>query len=71
LTEEQRRDATQIRDFTTGVKPFGAPAARTRKNGMREVEATLLSACLDRVLAKIEVAFSNSTIEAFWRSPKH
>jgi len=24
LTEEQRRDATQMRDFTTGGKPFGA-----------------------------------------------
>jgi hypothetical protein len=24
LTDEQRRDATQIRDFTTGGKPFGA-----------------------------------------------
>ena len=24
LTDEQRRDATQMRDFTTGVKPFGA-----------------------------------------------
>jgi hypothetical protein len=28
LTDEQRRDATQIRDFTTGGKPFGALAAR-------------------------------------------
>jgi putative transposase len=35
------------------------------------VEATLLSACLDRVLAQVEVAFSNSMIEAFWRSLKH
>jgi hypothetical protein len=24
LTDEQRRAATQIRDFTTGGKPFGA-----------------------------------------------
>ena len=24
LTDEQRRDATQMRDFTTGVNPFGA-----------------------------------------------
>jgi len=35
------------------------------------VEATLLSACLDRVLAQVEIAFSNSMIEAFWRSLKH
>jgi hypothetical protein len=26
LTDEQRRDATQMRDFPTGVKPFGALA---------------------------------------------
>jgi transposase InsO family protein len=35
------------------------------------VDATLLSACLDRVLAQVEVGFSNSMIEAFWRSLKH
>ena len=35
------------------------------------VEVTLLSACLDRVLAQVDVAFSNSMIEAFWRSLKH
>jgi transposase InsO family protein len=35
------------------------------------VDTTLLSACLDRVLAQIDVAFSNSMIEAFWRSLKH
>jgi len=35
------------------------------------VDATLLSACLDRVLAQVDVGFSNSMIEAFWRSLKH
>jgi putative transposase len=35
------------------------------------VDGTLLSACLDRVLAQVEVAYSNSMIEAFWRSLKH
>jgi putative transposase len=35
------------------------------------VDATLLSACLDRVLAQVEIAYSNSMIEAFWRSLKH
>jgi transposase InsO family protein len=35
------------------------------------VDTTLLSACLDRVLAQVDVAFSNSMIEAFWRSLKH
>jgi putative transposase len=35
------------------------------------VDATLFSACLKRVLAQVEVTFSNSMIEAFWRSLKH
>jgi transposase InsO family protein len=35
------------------------------------VDAALLAACLTRVLAQVEVAFSNSMIEAFWRSLKH
>ena len=35
------------------------------------VDSTLLTACLDRVLAQVEVAFSNSLIEAYWRSLKH
>jgi putative transposase len=35
------------------------------------VDATLFSACLERVLAQVDVTFSNSMIEAFWRSFKH
>jgi len=35
------------------------------------VDATLFSACLERVLAQVDVTFSNSMIEAFWRSLKH
>ena len=35
------------------------------------VDATLFSACLGRVLAQVDVAYSNSMIEAFWRSLKH
>jgi len=31
----------------------------------------LLTACLHRVLAQVDVTFSNSMIEAFWRSLKH
>ena len=34
-------------------------------------DATLLSACLERVLAQVDVAYSNSMIEAFWRPLKH
>ena len=35
------------------------------------VDATLSSACLERVLAQVDVTSSNSMIEAFWRSLKH
>jgi putative transposase len=35
------------------------------------VDATLFSACLERVLTQVDVTFSNSMIEAFWRSLKH
>jgi len=31
------------------------------------VDSILLTACLDRILAQVEVAFSNSLIEAYWR----
>jgi hypothetical protein len=36
-----------------------------------EVDDTLFSACLDRILAQVEVGFSNSIVEAYWRSLKH
>jgi hypothetical protein len=32
------------------------------------VDATPFSACLERVLAQVDLAYSNSMIEAFWRS---
>jgi hypothetical protein len=35
------------------------------------VNSILITACLDRVLAQVEVAFSNSMVESFWRSMKH
>ncbi|HEX7500815.1 MAG TPA: DDE-type integrase/transposase/recombinase, partial [Polyangia bacterium] len=35
------------------------------------VDATLFTASLDRILAQVEVAFSNSIVEACWRSLKH
>lgn len=34
------------------------------------VDATIFSACLEPVLAQVDVTFSNSMIEAFWRSLK-
>jgi transposase InsO family protein len=41
------------------------------ENINRAVDDTLFSACLERVLAQVDVAYSNSMIEAFWRSLKH
>ena len=35
------------------------------------VDSILLTACLDRILAQVEVTFSNPLIEAYWRSLKH
>jgi hypothetical protein len=35
------------------------------------VDATLFSACLERILAQVEVGFPNSIVEAYWRSLKH
>ena len=35
------------------------------------VDSTLFSACLERILAQVEVAFSNSLMEACWRALKH
>ncbi len=35
------------------------------------VDDTLFSACLERALVQVDVAYSNSMIEAFWRSLKH
>ena len=46
-----------------------ADAGIENVNGV--VDATLFSACLERVLAQVDVTFSNWMIEAFWRSLKH
>ena len=35
------------------------------------MDAALFTACLNRVLAQVDVGYSNSMIEAFWRSMKH
>jgi hypothetical protein len=35
------------------------------------VDSVLPTACLDRILAQVEVASSNSLVEAYWRSLKH
>jgi putative transposase len=42
-----------------------------RENISKEVDDVLTDKELTRVLAQVEVTFSNSLIEAFWRSLKH
>jgi hypothetical protein len=42
-----------------------------RARVLAAVDDTLLTARLDRVLAQLDVTFSNSMLEAFWRSLKH
>lgn len=46
-----------------------ADAGRENANG--EVDALIESGLLQRVLAQTEIGFSNSMIEASWRSLKH
>ena len=41
------------------------------ENVNRDVDGELAGSNLDRVLAQIDVTYSNSMIEAFWRSMKH
>jgi putative transposase len=63
-----RDAAVQLRDRfeeTTVVADSGS------ENVNREVDAILVEQELTRVLAQVEVTFSNSMIEAFWRSLKH
>jgi putative transposase len=49
----------------------GYDSARMRMVASTGVDSVLLTACLERILAQVEVAFSNSLIEAYWRSLKH
>jgi hypothetical protein len=52
LTEEQRKDATQIRDFTTGGKPFGALDERGEGRGHSRV-ATAENATITLATARL------------------
>jgi transposase InsO family protein len=54
---------------TAGRPSLYADSGVENVNGA--VDSILLTACLDRILAQVEVAFSNSLIEAYWRSLKH
>jgi putative transposase len=63
-----REAAIQLRDRfeeTTVVADSGA------ENVNGEVDELLKDEALTRVLAQVEITFSNSMIEAFWRSLKH
>jgi putative transposase len=53
----------------SGVTTIVADSGSENVNG--EVDELLKDEALTRVLAQVEVTFSNSMIEAFWRSLKH
>ncbi len=56
--------------LVTAGRPFVyADSGVENVNG--SVDSVLLTACLERILAQVEVVFSNSLIEAYWRSLKH
>jgi transposase InsO family protein len=63
-----RRAAKQIAD-STGGSLVVTDAGSENVNG--DVDEELADSSLDRVLAQIDVTYSNSMIEAFWRSLKH
>jgi len=56
-------------DLTTNPATVVADSGVENVNG--EVDALLVPGHLRRVLAQVEVTFSNSMIEAWWRSLKH
>ena len=60
--------ASQIRTDSGAPTVF---ADSVSENVNREVDELLERVDLRRVLAQVEVTFSNSMIEAFWRSLKH
>jgi putative transposase len=65
VSREAARHVVDISGEPTVVVDSGS------ENVNREVDDLLESLDLTRVMAQIEVTFSNSTIEAFWRSLKH
>ena len=65
VLREVARQVVAISEDSTVVVDSGS------ENVNREVDNLLESVDLTRVLAQVEVTFSNSMIEAFWRSLKH
>ena len=63
-----REAAVQLRDR---IKETTVVADSGTENVNGEVDELLKDEALTRVLAQVEVTFSNSMIEAFWRSLKH
>jgi transposase InsO family protein len=64
LAEADRRRA--VRDI-----PPTLLADAGVENRHRDVDALVATGCIRRVLARTEIDFSNSMIEAWWRSLKH
>jgi Integrase core domain len=83
VTEEDRDGADQRRVLTVlaliaSSRHLDGPGSSTTvvvdsgiENVNQAVDATLVSTCLRRVLAQVEVSYSNSMVEAWWRSLKH
>jgi transposase InsO family protein len=65
VLRQAARQVVAISEASTVVVDSGS------ENVNREVDDLLESVDLTRVLAQVEVTFSNSMIEAFWRSLKH
>jgi putative transposase len=65
--------ATEIERLRRRTTRLGAivVAGSGSENVNRAVDGVLDDEELSRVLAQVEVTFSNSMIEAFWRSLKH
>jgi transposase InsO family protein len=59
------------RHMDSAIPPPTVVADSGIENVNNTVDATLVSANLRRVLALVEVTYSNSIIEAWWRSLKH
>ena len=57
--------------LATGLKATTLVADSGAENVNAEVNALLSATGLQRVLAQVEVSYSNSMIEAFWSSLKH
>ena len=52
-------------------RSYAPQRARLPENLNKDVDKLLESGTLERIIAQIDVSFSNSLIESWWRSLKH